>query len=165
MHNSMRSMNHLHLNKQTGLYECVSGFHCLEDGGSTTVTPSNFRSLSNAGNMSSTVNENNSASNYAPGVQSLLRSLPGQSRRAKDGQSSHDNYVSNTNDRHGHNGMNTNGKSPHDCASGYDESNGTGPREESGEPTPYDLTGSTLGIDMLQSLLQSVRELEAQGKK
>nr|CCC93277.1 unnamed protein product [Trypanosoma congolense IL3000] len=32
IHNNVRSMNHLMLNKQKGVYECVNGFHCLEDG-------------------------------------------------------------------------------------------------------------------------------------
>ncbi|SCU72063.1 uncharacterized protein TEOVI_000364500 [Trypanosoma equiperdum] len=43
LHNNVRSMNHLQLNKQKGVYECVSGFHCLEDGCSGSASPASTK--------------------------------------------------------------------------------------------------------------------------
>ncbi|CAD2221099.1 hypothetical protein AGDE_15085 [Angomonas deanei] len=39
VHQSMRALKHLQKNPQTGLYECVHGFHCLVEGGSSPSKP------------------------------------------------------------------------------------------------------------------------------
>lgn len=155
VHNSMRSLNHLHINKQTGLYECVSGFHCLEDGGSAAVTPCNFKNTTGASATATNTNTlafvvgDSTAAGQAPGgAQPILTTLPGHSAGQRDCRNLYDGK--HTGNSAGASGNNINANSN---ANGHG-----GATLPEGTLTATRQQHTELRVEMLQNLLQSVRE-------
>ncbi|KAH9597620.1 hypothetical protein LSM04_004984 [Trypanosoma melophagium] len=181
VHNSVRSMNHLQLNKQTGLHECVHGFHCLEDGGSAAVTPSNFNN--SAASPSHTKislapsRDNHSNTNYSNGSTPAIKSNSNSNINLHGANNSiNHSHGNNIHNNHSHiiitsnNNNNTNTRNHINRGSKFGSN--VKSHGECGEHTVVQEERSTTlfqvlndsadtnsGFDVLNSILQSVREI------
>ncbi|KEG11511.1 hypothetical protein DQ04_02541000 [Trypanosoma grayi] len=152
-------MNHLQLNKQTGMYECVHGFHCLEDGGSAAVTPSKFN---RASSTSAANNNGTGAGSPIAGPHCQLRASPAHVRpmRCVSESTAATTTTNNNNNNVASSSGSTNNNKLGSAELGHGNSDDeVAAQNGGGPPARQNASAADPQMDELKNILQTVREM------